>query len=170
MGRMHDVETLAGAISAGIPFGLKLRFHASGSGYARLRAVVPNPAVEWGGSLDDRDWQKAMIAAQVALVTMTPGAENVVMPSKTYSALVAGQAILAVCPVNSDLADLVREHDCGWVVVPGDIAALRAVLAEIASVPGILQAKRQHAYDAGHRFYDAPVLAGQWMSLFDSLS
>jgi len=29
---------------------------------------------------------------------MTPGAEQVVMPSKTYSAMMAGQAVLAIAP------------------------------------------------------------------------
>ena len=37
-------------------------------------------------------------AEEVAMVTMISGAENVVLPSKTYSAMAAGQAILAIAP------------------------------------------------------------------------
>ena len=41
------------------------------------------------------------------------------MPSKNYSALVPGQAVLAACADDSDLEDLIREHECGWVVASG---------------------------------------------------
>jgi len=39
---------------------------------------------------------------------MAPGAEQVVMPSKTYSAMMAGQAVLAIAPEESDLVDLIK--------------------------------------------------------------
>jgi len=35
------------------------------------------------------------------------------MPSKTYSAMMAGQAVLAIAPEDSDLVDLVKVADCG---------------------------------------------------------
>jgi glycosyltransferase involved in cell wall biosynthesis len=128
-----------------------------------------------------------MLSADIGLVTMRPGAETVVMPSKTYSAMVAGQAILAVCCLNSDLADLVLEHDCGWVVVPeaagaaslvsllpgrvfSGAAGLREVLGLIASDPEQLQRKRANAYDAGHRLFSAAVVAKQWSDLLGQVA
>ena len=115
-----------------------------------------------GGSLPEREWLEAMAAADVALVTMKRGAEGIVMPSKTYSAMAAGQAILAVCPRESDLADLVAEHDCGWVIEPGDVAGLRAVLDSLASLGAEVLAKRRNAWRAARECYDQRVLAGRW--------
>lgn len=171
MGRMHDTVTLRSVIccASGIPPGVRLRFQASGSGYARLRAGVDPGTCEWGGPLSDNEWSQVMGAAHVALVTMSEGAQQVVMPSKTYSALVAGQAVLAVCPLDSDLADLIRTHDCGWLVAPGDIAGLRCALQEIASDHAKLLRFRKNAYSAGHRHYDVRILAEQWRCLFHSL-
>jgi len=111
-----------------------------------------------------------MKGAQVALVTIAPGAERVVMPSKTYSALVAGQAILAICCRASDLAELVFRHECGWVVEPDDAAGLRAALQEIACEPAGLWEKRQRAFAAGHRYYDMTPIAAEWTRLFGTLS
>jgi colanic acid biosynthesis glycosyl transferase WcaI len=105
----------------------------------------------------------------LALVTIAPGAERVVMPSKTYSALVAGQAILAICPRKSDLADLVFRHDCGWVVEPGDVAGLTRTLAWMAEKPDELWAKRRNSFEAGHRHYDTGVLAETWMNFFEEM-
>ena len=111
-----------------------------------------------------------MQTAHVGLVTLATGAEKVAMPSKTYSSLVSGQAVLAICPSDSDLADLIRQHDCGWVVTPGDVEALRQVLAEIASSRDALHEKRTRAYQAGQTFYDMRPVAGQWRQLLVDLA
>ena len=170
MGRMHDSDTLAALWAEAETTGVTWTFQASGAGYARLRKTAgTRPDVMWGAALPDTEWQQTMKQAQVALVTIAPGAERVVMPSKTYSALVAGQAILAICPQASDLADLVVRHDCGWVVEPGDHAGLKHALNDIAQNPGKLLAKRRNAFVAGHRHYDMGVVAETWMKLFTEL-
>ena len=106
-----------------------------------------------------------MKTADIALVTMAAGAENVVMPSKTYSAMVAGQAILAVCSRQSDLADTVLTHDCGWVVEPGDVEGLRKVLDVIRRQPDETRRKRLNAWNAGHSLYDVQALVPQWLAV-----
>jgi len=170
MGRMHDTDTLAAAWTEAGANGVTWSFQASGAGYVRLRkAAGARPDVTWGAALPEEEWRRAMKQAQVALVTIAPGAERVVMPSKTYSALVAGQAILAVCRRASDLADLVDRHDCGWVVEPGDVAGLRQVLGRIARNPDELAMKRGNAFAAGHQHYDMGRVAGQWLRLFAEL-
>ena len=82
-----------------------------------------------------------MESADVALVTMVPGSETVVMPSKTYSAMMAGQAILAIAPEDSDLVDLIKAAECGWWVAPGAVAGLAAALDQISADPEGLLAK-----------------------------
>jgi glycosyltransferase involved in cell wall biosynthesis len=171
MGRMHEVETLLAAWDSGEAAALEWVFHSGGAGYRRLRAKAKDRSgVVWGAGLSDAEWVDAMKQAEVALVTIARGAEMVVMPSKTYSALVAGQAILAICPMKSDLAALVQKHDCGWVVEPGDVGAFRGVLTEILERPEILLRKRTNAFEAGHTHYDMTVIAERWMELFTELS
>lgn len=169
MGRMHDSATIRDALFAGLPAGMRMRFHASGAGYQRLRREASGVAAEWGGALAEEEWRRVILESHVALVTMAPGAENIVMPSKTYSALVAGQAVLAICPSESDLADLVRAHDCGWVIEPGDVNGLCLILEEISRDRDGLQRKRLNAYRAGHAHYDSRVLAKEWLKLFEEL-
>jgi glycosyltransferase involved in cell wall biosynthesis len=170
MGRMHEVDTLRAAFLARMPAGVTFSFHASGAGYAQLRrGLESNGQLKWGETLPDEDWQRVMSEAQVALVTIARGAEDIVMPSKTYSALVAGQAILAICVGASDLAELVRAHNCGWVVEPGDVAGLQRAFQEIATDrPGLLE-KRRRAFEVGHRLFDCRVVANQWEALFAEL-
>jgi glycosyltransferase involved in cell wall biosynthesis len=173
-GRMHESETITALLRAGRPRGWQLAFRGAGVGLRVLestaRALDLGDTVTFGPSLPDGRWEEEMRAADLALVTMKPGAENLVMPSKTYSALVAGQAIVAVCPVTSDLAATVRRHDAGWVVPPGDPAGLGAVLARAVARPDEVLAKRRRAYEAGHSFYDQRVLGRSWDDLLRSIT
>ncbi len=171
LGRMHETQTLRACWRQGMSGEVLWSFHASGNQYAEFRKSCAEVAnVVWGGPLHETTWQDAMKRAQVALVSIASGAERVVMPSKTYSALVAGQAILAICRRDSDLADLILKHDCGWVVEPGDVDGLRRAVSEIAGNPDELFAKRTNAYEAGHRCYDMTPIAEQWRRLFGDLT
>lgn len=165
MGRMHDVETLRAFLESDFPENIEIAFNSSGAKYEAFRdGLLPRMGALKGrisleGPLSDDNWMNAMGRAHVALVTMLPEAARVVMPSKSQSAMVAGQAILAICPMESDLAEMVLRHDCGWHVVPGDLRAMQLAVAEIASDPDLLLSKRKRAYDAGHRFYEIKGVA-----------
>ena len=171
MGAMHDVDTLAAVLVGRSPVPVEWQFHACGVGYERLKSVVGAvPNVTWDGPLEDGPWRRAMLDSDVALVTVGAGAERVVMPSKSYSALVAGQAVLAICSRESDLADLIVAHDCGWVVEPGDVNGLRWVLRQIGGNAGDVMARRRRAFRAGQEFYDMKPIAREWFELFRELS
>ena len=91
-------------------------------------------------------------------------------PSKVYSAMAAGQAILAICPSHSDLAAVVRDHDCGWVIAPGDTSALAETLRRIAQDPASVDEKRANAYRAARQHFCMPVVTQQWIELIKALS
>lgn len=203
LGWMHDIRTLVNAclMPADEPglLPVTVRFHATGprlhdmqrlldlSPVGRSRSFSSGLTISVGAPLPHSEWTAAMLAADVGLITMIPGAEAAVMPSKAYSAMVAGQAILAVCPLDSDLADLVLSHDCGWVVVPdgGRSAAsravsdaavhhgpqgLREVFRQIATDRDALQRKRMNAFQAGHRLFSTQAVARQWRSLLTGIT
>jgi len=166
LGRMHDVDTIIRMLHAGLPEAIELGFRGNGAGFRQLEMAVHSQdlggRVSIGGSLQETEWIAAMGAADVALVTMKPGAEGVMMPSKTYSALAAGQAVVAICPEASDLADTIKAHDCGWVVVPGDVKRLSELLIEIVRQPAELLRRRQNAWRAGQQVFDQRALATAW--------
>ena len=179
-GVMHDSITLIEALKSsdhidGLNGGFTLTFHASGPNYVDFKnsiraidsALARNVRLE--SSLNDDEWVYRMHQAQVALVTMKPGSEKVVMPSKTYSALAAGQAILAICPIDSDLAHLVIEEKCGWVVTPGKPEELLAALHEISTQRNLLLKKRKNAFQVGQSKFSNGGVAHEWVALINKL-
>lgn len=164
MGRMHDIDTVAGLLGGAPVPGVEIVLQASGSGYDRLRESARSSAwaVVWGAPLATQAWAASMEQSHLALVSVKRGAENVVFPSKTFSALLAGQAIVAVCPEDSDLADLVRRYDCGWVVTPGDVEGLRQLLVDASNHRQDLYEKQRRAQAAGRSRYALDALRPSW--------
>jgi glycosyltransferase involved in cell wall biosynthesis len=87
------------------------------------------------------------------------------LPSKTFNALACGTPILALAPSTSALAQLVQEHNCGYVIEPLSDAPklLVELLIHLASTPAQLQKLSANALAASfhytpknaHRFVDA---------------
>lgn len=153
---------------------VQLRFHSSGAGYAALQETLGDlaafPFASFHGGLDTAAWADAMAWADIGLVTMKPGAEQVVMPSKTYSAMMAGQAILAIAPQHSDLVDLIKTADCGWHIEPGDIEGLVKILNHLPHDVDEVALKQTNAQDYAERHLSQKVLAEKWCKLFATLT
>jgi len=55
----------------------------------------------------------SLTTADIGIVTLSAGAEDLSVPSKTYNLLAAGVALLVIASPASELAKLVAEYDCG---------------------------------------------------------
>jgi len=176
LGAMHETETfitsLEYACSKNNYFpNLNISFNSSGKRHQILKERCKKldsqigDLINFGASMNENDWLTKMRSSHVALVTLKNGAENIVMPSKTYSALAAGQAILAICPFDSDLADLIINENCGWVVSPNDIEGFLQILNEIQFSPILVQTKRENAFRAGQTKFSNTGVAKSWIQL-----
>jgi colanic acid biosynthesis glycosyl transferase WcaI len=83
----------------------------------------------------DVDYRAMLQTAQVALITQEKGTGQFFFPSKLLTVLGAGLTVLAVADEESELARALRQGDCGFVVPPGEPAALAKSLREIAATP-----------------------------------
>jgi colanic acid biosynthesis glycosyl transferase WcaI len=73
---------------------------------------------------------ESFATADAFLISLTPGIEGYIVPSKLYGVLAAGRPYIAAVDPSCEAARLANEHDCGLPVTPGDAEALTdAVLA-----------------------------------------
>jgi hypothetical protein len=176
---MHDKSTILDYLTkTNPPEQCRFQFRISGSGKNKFEACLvqyskekmDNNIISFGDSLSSIDWVRLMMDYEVGMVFQQLGAENVVFPSKVFSILVAGQAVLAIASKESELGQLVNNNDCGWVVSPGDLEGLHKALHE-ACQPELLYKKRCNAFNLGHRDYDVSSIAVQWQEVFrDNIS
>lgn len=174
LGAMHDWETLAGALGVLeeelVARGVEVRIAASGSGAVALeQALRGHRAVSFTGSLDDEAWRELMLASSISLVTLREGAEVACVPSKAFSAMAAGCALLAVAPSGSDLAALVASTGCGDMVAPGDVDGLVKAIRSYLHDPQKLRSRQLNARKAAVEQFDTRLLASRWRRLLEEL-
>jgi glycosyltransferase involved in cell wall biosynthesis len=92
-------------------------------------------------------------ACDVALVSLVKNMVGVSMPSRTYNILAAGRPVLALTEEGSEVARVVREDQVGWIVPPGDPAALAAAIVEISDNRDLLPAMGEAARTSALKKY-----------------
>ena len=176
LGLMHDTTTFLAWLSrARASDNLRLAFYTSGASKKKFegqvreltsnRQICPNVLLR--NALDQNEWAKVMKAAQVGLVFQDAESGNIIFPSKVASILASGQAVLAVADKSSELARLILQNDCGWVVSPSDVDYFSECVASILQADTLLM-KRKNAFLLGHKLFGKEAVANQWVQLFDS--
>ncbi|MFM8683144.1 MAG: hypothetical protein ACKOEG_05100 [Chthoniobacterales bacterium] len=90
--------------------------------------------IEITGYASEGETPGLLASARVHLITMSPGWEGIVVPSKLYGCIRTGRPVLFIGPENADTAREIRANDWGKVLPPGasgeDVAAAILHLAK----------------------------------------
>lgn len=81
----------------------------------------------------------SLTACDLSLVSVSPGMESLIAPSKLYPALSAGRPLAVICPPQSYLNSLVTEAGCGAAFDNGDSLALAQFIKLLAADPALVQ-------------------------------
>ena len=87
----------------------------------------------------------SLTCGDISLVTLGRGIEGLSVPSKLYSSLAAGLAIVAVMGPGSEVGDVVEEYSCGYRVSQGDVDGLVNAIAALYADPSMLEEMRRRA-------------------------
>jgi colanic acid biosynthesis glycosyl transferase WcaI len=97
-------------------------------------------------------------AADLHLASMLPGWSGVMVPSKLFGILAAARPVVFIGPEDSEVARVIEELECGSVVAPGDVQAMRrSILDAVDDREAIREAGRRgyagmvDEHDATHR-------------------
>ncbi len=104
----------------------------------------------------------SLASADCAVVCLDEGYEGIAVPSKTYYALAAGSAILAVSPSETELTDLVREEGCGVHVLPRRPEELAAAIRRLHADRELLARYQAAARLAAEERYSRRLLTRRY--------
>jgi glycosyltransferase involved in cell wall biosynthesis len=176
LGLMHDTSTfLEWFDTVNDCDDIRFVFHTSGASKFKFEIDVRRrietrqfcPKVLLGNALGEADWIRMMKATQVGLVFQDEASDDIIFPSKVASILTSGQAVLAVADKHSELARIIIDNNCGWVVQPHDVGSFSDCIASLLN-PDVLLKKRKNAFAVGHRIFGKDAVAKQWVQLLDS--
>jgi colanic acid biosynthesis glycosyl transferase WcaI len=137
LGRAHEFDTVLGAArllpsDPGITFlvvgdGPKIEELARRVGELRLQALfrfLPYQAEE--------TLTEALSVPDLHWISLKPELEGLVVPSKFYRIAAVGRPMIVIGTSDGELGTLVRRHDCGFVVEPGNARDLADLLQRLA--------------------------------------
>ena len=64
---------------------------------------------------------------------MRPELEGLIVPSKVYGIAAAGRPIIAVTAKDGEIARLIKAHDCGLVVEPGNSEEMAKAILQLSA-------------------------------------
>ncbi|HEX6159757.1 MAG TPA: glycosyltransferase family 4 protein [Thermoanaerobaculia bacterium] len=130
LGRAHDAETIVEAmrLAPEIPF----VFTGGGAQLERVRRSA-GANVEFRPYAPREQLSESLSSADVHLVSLQPAMEGLIVPSKFYGILAVARPVVFIGARDGEVARLVEEARCGYVIEPGDAAGLARVLRELAS-------------------------------------
>lgn len=87
----------------------------------------------------------SMATGDIGIVTLAKGAEQLSVPSKTYYMMAAGTILLAIANENSELGELVKHYDVGFVIPPENPKDVAKVLKQIKKNKDLIKNKKSNS-------------------------
>ncbi len=166
-GRAHEFETIARATRllepADSPVAPRIRFLFIGDG-AKLDSVkrAAGRNVVFLPYQPREVLSQSLSAADVHLVTLQPSLEGLVVPSKFYGALAVGRPVIFIGSRDGELANLVREGECGRVIDAGDSEGLVAAIREMSVDPAGTAAMGRRALELYRERFSPEIAFAAW--------
>jgi colanic acid biosynthesis glycosyl transferase WcaI len=145
LGRAHDFQTvLAAAEQLRRESRIVFLMIGGGKGFDDLVQAVKARGLE--ASFCFHPYQQiVMLPDSLAVpdlhwLSLKPELEGLIVPSKFYGIAAAGKPIVMIGDPAGEIGRLVRQHDCGIVVTPGDSLKLANALKSWSEQPQVLGA------------------------------
>lgn len=196
LGRMHDAEQFSiycNAIASHFNEKIKIDIFASGKG-VKAFLNFSNQGIHIYNPRLDPAWRTSLSKYPIGLISLNPYAGLVCLPSKIYSMLASGQAIIALAPIWSDVAQIIINNDAGWVIntskaetlddfiklinnkenvfISNNTIKIRLIklIESLIDNNELIYKKRINARQAAINKFDLSVLKEKWSRLIHQLS
>ena len=147
-GRLHDLLTLLEA--ARLLKHEPIQFVFIGDGSKRVQILAYSRKYNLN-NITIYDYQPrallsdSLSATDLSVVSLIPGAEDTVAPSKFYGILASSRPVILISNSSSEIASLVNKHKAGFVCCPGDVLELAERIAFLSRDPELLADMQENA-------------------------
>ncbi len=173
LGRVHDLDPIVEAATLlRDRSDLVFVFIGGGARLADLQASVRDrklPNVIFLPAQPRAHLARSLAAGDLHLVTLLPGCERYVFPSKLYGALAVARPVLAVADPNSELARVVVREGFGVAVDGRDPTTLATTIASLATSPARVSALAAAALRYAETKGGIEPAVERWASLLDAV-
>jgi colanic acid biosynthesis glycosyl transferase WcaI len=124
-----------------------------------VRFLPPQPRAALAASLS---------AADLQVVTLRPGCESVVWPSKFYGAVAAERPLLYIGPAAAEIAEQVANHGLGGAFQPDEDEAIASFIVRLADDAGARATVRERVRTFARTLPGLPEAVAHWKQVATS--
>ena len=153
----HDLDTILKGLHVlnGDGDRLKVLLVGNGKGLVGTLKLIEDLAlrdVELRPPVPLNELPALLASGDIHIVAQKPLTEGLIVPSKIYGTLAAGRPVVFIGPPHCEVAQIVRDSGCGFIVAPGDIASAKDALRQLAGDAELRQSmgERARRYYAEH--------------------
>lgn len=108
----------------------------------------------------------SLAACDISIVSLVPGAEDTVAPSKYYGILASSRPVLLISNPDSEIALEIIRSQSGVVISPGDVLGFCDAIIELASNPDLILSMGTNARGLYEKCYGRSKSAVNYFRLF----
>lgn len=112
----------------------------------------------------------SLAACDLSIVSLIPGAEDTVAPSKLYGILASHKPVLMIASQSSEHARTIQDFDCGVVVEQGDVLTLVESILSLYNNPARLKQMSENAYLAYQSNYGRKRSFSKYLKILNNAS
>jgi len=173
MGEAHEFETMLSAATALCgETGIHFQFIGDGPRREEIKGYI---AEHEQGNVSLLPYQQrvdlkySLGAASVAVVTLWPELTDLIVPSKIYGILAAGKPVILVGSQECEIARILTEGECGFVVNPGDTAGFVRAIRELYTNPELANKMGRQARNLLVERFDRDLQTGKYIRMLKEL-
>lgn len=168
LGRVQGIDNLLEAASLVTNDDFILLFIGDGAMRPNIEEYISkksNSNVLYAGQYPATYQDVFLNACDVAIVSLASSMYGLGVPSKSYYNMAAGKPLLYIGDKKSEIAQVIQEHDIGWVVPPENPKKLALVFAA-ACEDKTLNVKGLKSRDVVEKKYSKQVVLGKYHALY----
>ncbi|MFP4105410.1 MAG: glycosyltransferase [Phycisphaerae bacterium] len=112
---------------------------------------------------------ESLVACDVQLAVLDSPFTGLAVPCKLYGMLASGKPAIVVCEEQGEMARVVEELECGFVVSPGDVDGLVDAISRLMSDDSLRKQMGRRARQACVRQYTLAEVAGRYVNVIRSV-
>jgi len=86
-----------------------------------------------------------LILCEIAIIILSKGIEGLLNPSKIYYAMAGGSVLLCICSGNNELKTIIKKHQRGILIEPGDVKGFVSAIKRFYEDPVFLKNCKENA-------------------------
>ncbi len=141
-----------------------INFACRGNRYDELKNAVQSSDknIRFADFADESELKKRLTCADIHLLSMLPGWEGIVVPSKFFGSMAVGRPVLYAGPEDSAIAKWIREFDVGIILSDDNIENVCNELLSILKEPDRLNQWKENAFQSYKNHFSKFYVTNQW--------